>query len=124
MLCRYPSAVRPFYTMPCSDDPRYSCSFDVFVRGEEIISGAQRVHDPELLAAQAQARGIDVRTIAAYVDSFRYGAPPHGGFGVGLEPGYALLWPRQHQEDVALPARPQEASAMTETPRACWDAHK
>ncbi|CAN6230282.1 unnamed protein product [Urochloa humidicola] len=85
MLCRYPSAVRPFYTMPCSDDPRYSCSFDVFVRGEEIISGAQRVHDPELLVAQAEARGIDVATIAAYVDAFRYGAPPHGGFGVGLE---------------------------------------
>uniref|UniRef100_K4A2H0 aspartate--tRNA ligase n=1 Tax=Setaria italica TaxID=4555 RepID=K4A2H0_SETIT len=85
ILGRYPSAVRPFYTMPCSDDPRYSCSFDVFVRGEEIISGAQRVHDPELLAAQAEARGIDVSTIAAYVNSFRYGAPPHGGFGVGLE---------------------------------------
>jgi len=85
MLCRYPSAARPFYTMPCSDDPRYSCSFDVFVRGEEIISGAQRVHDPELLVAQAEARGTDVRTITAYIDSFRYGAPPHGGFVVGLE---------------------------------------
>ncbi|KAG2648423.1 hypothetical protein PVAP13_1NG028300 [Panicum virgatum] len=85
MLCRYPSAARPFYTMPCSDDPRYSCSFDVFVRGEEIISGAQRVHAPELLVAQAEARGIDVRTIAAYIDSFRSGAPPHGGFVVGLE---------------------------------------
>ncbi|CAL5024072.1 unnamed protein product [Urochloa decumbens] len=85
MLCRYPSAVRPFYTMPCPDDPRYSCSFDVFVRGEEIISGAQRVHDPELLTAQAEARGIDVSTIATYIDAFRYGAPPHGGFGVGLE---------------------------------------
>ncbi|KAL5207046.1 hypothetical protein ABZP36_031481 [Zizania latifolia] len=85
MLCRYPSAVRPFYTMPCPDDPRYSNSFDVFVRGEEIISGAQRVHIPELLARQAEARGIAVGCIAAYVDSFRYGAPPHGGFGVGLE---------------------------------------
>ena len=85
MLCRYPSAVRPFYTMPCPEDPRYSCSFDVFVRGEEIISGAQRVHVPELLAAQAAARGIDVASIATYVDAFRYGAPPHGGFGVGLE---------------------------------------
>ncbi|KAJ1277852.1 hypothetical protein BS78_04G034800 [Paspalum vaginatum] len=85
MLCRYPSAVRPFYTMPCSEDPRYSCSFDVFVRGEEIISGAQRVHVPELLEAQAAARGIDVGTIASYIDAFRYGAPPHGGFGVGLE---------------------------------------
>ncbi|KAG8058085.1 hypothetical protein GUJ93_ZPchr0002g24580 [Zizania palustris] len=85
MLCRYPSAVRPFYTMPCPDDPRYSNSFDVFVRGEEIISGAQRVHIPELLARQAEARGIAVGSIAAYIDSFRYGAPPHGGFGVGLE---------------------------------------
>jgi aspartyl-tRNA synthetase len=85
MLCRYPSAVRPFYTMPCPEDPRYSCSFDVFVRGEEIISGAQRVHVPDLLAAQAAARGIDVASIATYVDAFRYGAPPHGGFGVGLE---------------------------------------
>ena len=41
MLHRYPSAIRPFYTMPCKDDPRYSCSFDIFIRGEEIISGAQ-----------------------------------------------------------------------------------
>uniref|UniRef100_A0A0D9YM46 aspartate--tRNA ligase n=1 Tax=Oryza glumipatula TaxID=40148 RepID=A0A0D9YM46_9ORYZ len=76
---------KPFYTMPCSDDPRYSNSFDVFVRGEEIISGAQRVHVPEVLARQAEERGIDVGSIAAYVDAFRYGAPPHGGFGVGLE---------------------------------------
>uniref|UniRef100_A0A0A9GNJ3 aspartate--tRNA ligase n=1 Tax=Arundo donax TaxID=35708 RepID=A0A0A9GNJ3_ARUDO len=85
MLCRYPSAVRPFYTMPCSDDRLYSYSFDAFVRGEEIISGAQRVHVPEQLTRQAEARGIDVNTIASYIDSFRYGAPAHGGFGAGLE---------------------------------------
>ncbi|KAF8097535.1 hypothetical protein N665_0286s0044 [Sinapis alba] len=85
ILHRYPSAVRPFYTMPCADDPNYSNSFDVFIRGEEIISGAQRVHDPELLTEQARRFGIDVETIKTYIDSFRYGAPPHGGFGVGLE---------------------------------------
>uniref|UniRef100_A0A6N2KJS0 aspartate--tRNA ligase n=1 Tax=Salix viminalis TaxID=40686 RepID=A0A6N2KJS0_SALVM len=85
ILHRYPLAVRPFYTMPCYDDPKYSNSFDVFIRGEEIISGAQRVHAPELLAERAQACGIDVSTISTYIDSFRYGAPPHGGFGVGLE---------------------------------------
>ncbi|GJM90176.1 hypothetical protein PR202_ga06433 [Eleusine coracana subsp. coracana] len=62
MLCRYPSAVRPFYTMPCSDDPLYSYSFDVF-----------RVHDPELLTSQAKARRIDVNTTATYIDSLRYG---------------------------------------------------
>ncbi|EHA8589721.1 Aspartate--tRNA ligase 2, cytoplasmic [Cocos nucifera] len=85
ILYRYPLAVRPFYTMPCYDDPAYSNSFDVFIRGEEIISGAQRVHLPELLTKRAEACGIDVKTIATYIDSFRYGAPPHGGFGVGLE---------------------------------------
>ncbi|KAF2297170.1 hypothetical protein GH714_018752 [Hevea brasiliensis] len=53
--------------------------------GEEIISGAQRVHVPELLEERAKACGIDVNTITTYIDSFRYGAPPHGGFGVGLE---------------------------------------
>ncbi|XP_030475496.2 aspartate--tRNA ligase 2, cytoplasmic-like [Syzygium oleosum] len=85
ILHRYPLAVRPFYTMPCYDDPAYSNSFDVFIRGEEIISGAQRVHVPEFLAKRAEACGIDVKTIETYIDSFRYGAPPHGGFGVGLE---------------------------------------
>ncbi|KAL6544221.1 Aspartate--tRNA ligase 2, cytoplasmic [Orobanche gracilis] len=85
ILHRYPLAVRPFYTMPCHDDPKYSNSFDVFIRGEEIISGAQRVHVPEFLTERAQACGIDLKTISTYIDSFRYGAPPHGGFGVGLE---------------------------------------
>ncbi|KAJ0876129.1 putative aspartate--tRNA ligase [Helianthus annuus] len=85
ILHRYPLAVRPFYTMPCPDNEAYSNSFDVFIRGEEIISGAQRVHIPELLESRATACGIDVKTISSYVDSFRYGAPPHGGFGVGLE---------------------------------------
>lgn len=85
ILHRYPLAVRPFYTMPCQDDPHYSNSFDVFIRGEEIISGAQRVHDPELLTSRVLACGIDVESVSTYVDSFRWGAVPHGGIGVGLE---------------------------------------
>ncbi|CAN6179874.1 unnamed protein product [Urochloa humidicola] len=85
ILYRYPLAVRPFYTMPCYDNPAYSNSFDVFIRGEEIISGAQRIHKPELLAKRASECGIDVSTISAYIESFSYGAPPHGGFGAGLE---------------------------------------
>lgn len=47
--------MRPFYTMPCADDANYSNSYDVFIRGEEIISGAQRVHDADLLARESQA---------------------------------------------------------------------
>ncbi|XP_060212392.1 aspartate--tRNA ligase 2, cytoplasmic-like [Lycium barbarum] len=85
ILHKYPQAVRPFYTMPCHDNPSYSNSFDVFIRGEEIISGAQRIHVPEFLEKRAGECGIDIKTISTYIDSFRYGAPPHGGFGVGLE---------------------------------------
>ena len=71
--------------MPCPDDDRYSNSFDIFIRGEEIISGAQRVHDPALLTARASEHGIPLDQVAHYIDSFKYGAPPHGGCGVGLE---------------------------------------
>uniref|UniRef100_A0A7S0ZCG2 aspartate--tRNA ligase n=1 Tax=Timspurckia oligopyrenoides TaxID=708627 RepID=A0A7S0ZCG2_9RHOD len=84
-LSRFPSAVRPFYTMPAPDDSNYSNSFDVFIRGEEIVSGAQRIHDASMLEISAQNHGIDVETIRDYVNAFKYGAPPHGGAGVGLE---------------------------------------
>eukprot|EP01113_Clastostelium_recurvatum_P002036 TRINITY_DN1084_c0_g1_i2.p1 TRINITY_DN1084_c0_g1~~TRINITY_DN1084_c0_g1_i2.p1 ORF type:complete len:587 (+),score=184.77 TRINITY_DN1084_c0_g1_i2:35-1762(+) len=85
ILDRYPADVRPFYTMPCPDDNRYTNSYDMFVRGEEIVSGSQRIHDPELLVKRAAAKGIDVSTIQFYIDAFKYGAPPHAGCGVGLE---------------------------------------
>ena len=82
---RFPSSVRPFYTMECKDDPRFTNSYDMFIRGEEISSGAQRIHDPELLLARAKSLNVDLTPIKEYVDSFRLGAWPHGGFGVGLE---------------------------------------
>ncbi|BDA46327.1 Aspartate-tRNA ligase, cytoplasmic [Coccomyxa sp. Obi] len=85
ILYRYPLAVRPFYTMPDPEDSRYSNSFDVFIRGEEIISGAQRVHDAALLTERAQLHEIPLDSIQSYINAFKFGAPPHGGFGVGLE---------------------------------------
>lgn len=85
VLHRYPKNARPFYTMPAHDDPNYTCSYDIFMRGEEIISGAQRIHDPEFLAERAEACGIPPSTIQGYIDSFRFGANPHGGCGIGLE---------------------------------------
>ncbi|KAL0216401.1 hypothetical protein P9112_008585 [Eukaryota sp. TZLM1-RC] len=85
ILDRFPSAARPFYTMPADDDPQYSRSYDVFLRGEEITSGAQRIHDPAVVAERAAQCGIDVGTLKYYIDAFKYGAPPHGGAGIGLE---------------------------------------
>jgi len=84
-LDRYPSAVRPFYTMPCSDQPEYSNSYDVIFRGQEIGSGAQRCHDPELLEARCTELGVPTGPLKPYIDSFRHGVPPHGGVGLGLE---------------------------------------
>lgn len=84
-LDRFPAAVRPFYTMPCPDDRRYSNSYDLFLRGEEICSGAQRVHDPELLQEVLRSKGVPMEPLASYVDAMRHGMPPHGGGGVGLE---------------------------------------
>ncbi|KAG8125099.1 hypothetical protein E2320_020348, partial [Naja naja] len=85
ILDKYPLAVRPFYTMPDPANPITSNSYDMFMRGEEILSGAQRIHDPELLTERASHHGIDLEKIKAYIDSFRFGAPPHAGGGIGLE---------------------------------------
>ncbi len=85
ILDKYPSAVRPFYTMPCPEDAAYSNSYDMFLRGQEICSGAQRIHDRELLASTIQAKGIPVEPLEFYLNSFRHGVSPHGGAGIGLE---------------------------------------
>lgn len=85
ILDKFPLAVRPFYTMPDPHDAKYSNSYDMFMRGEEIISGAQRIHDETLLRERATHHGIDLSTIEPYIRAFRYGCPPHAGGGIGLE---------------------------------------
>ena len=85
ILDKYPLAVRPFYTMPDPNDSRYSNSYDMFMRGEEILSGAQRIHDADLLTERALHHGINLDHIRAYIDAFKYGCPPHAGGGIGME---------------------------------------
>jgi len=85
ILDKYPLAVRPFYTMPDPNSDKYSNSYDMFMRGEEILSGAQRIHDPDLLTQRAIHHGIELSTIQAYIDSFKFGCPPHAGGGIGME---------------------------------------
>ncbi|CAE7638461.1 DARS1 [Symbiodinium sp. KB8] len=85
MMDKYPLSIRPFYTMPDPENPRLSNSYDFFMRGEEILSGAQRIHDVAMLEARAKEHDIPIPTIQGYVDSFKHGALPHGGGGVGLE---------------------------------------
>ena len=80
----YPELARPYYHMLRDDDARTSCSFDLLYRGLEIASGAQREHRHGRLVAQARARGVPVEHVTQYLDFFRFGCPPHGGFGLGL----------------------------------------
>jgi nondiscriminating aspartyl-tRNA synthetase len=80
----YPTTVRPFYHMRHPDRPTLTKSFDLLWRGIELTTGAQREHRYEQLLAQAQDKKVDVGPIQYYLDFFRFGAPPHGGFGFGL----------------------------------------
>jgi nondiscriminating aspartyl-tRNA synthetase len=80
----YPTSVRPFYHMRHQDQPTLTKSFDLLWRGIELTTGAQREHRYEQLLSQAREKGVEVEPIQYYLDFFRYGAPPHGGFGFGL----------------------------------------
>ncbi|ORY31426.1 aspartate-tRNA ligase [Naematelia encephala] len=85
ILDKFPTAIRPFYTMPDPVNPSFSNSYDFFMRGEEILSGAQRVHDPAMLTQRLVEVGVDPKSMEGYISAFRLGAPPHGGGGIGLE---------------------------------------
>ncbi|KAJ4346185.1 hypothetical protein N0V95_005601 [Ascochyta clinopodiicola] len=89
VLDQFPLAIRPAYTMPSPHDPKLSNSYDMFMRGQEICSGAQRIHNSELLSKQMREHDPPIDPNGAgtkdYVDCFRYGCPPHAGGGFGLE---------------------------------------
>ena len=93
----YPTTVRPFYHMRHTGEPTLTKSFDLLWRGIELTTGAQREHRYEQLLAQAKDKGVDVASIQYYLDFFRFGAPPHGGFGFGLT---RLLMQMLGQENV------------------------
>ena len=82
-ITKYPLASKPFYTMP--DREKYSRGFDLECKGVEVSSGSQRIHDIALLIERLKACGLDPKDFDAYLKAFRYGMPPHGGFGFGIE---------------------------------------
>jgi aspartyl-tRNA synthetase len=81
-LTGFPWKVRPFYHMKSEDNPKVTKSYDLIWKGLEITTGAQREHRHDKLVAQAKEKGIGLEPIKWYLDMFRYGAPPHGGFGL------------------------------------------
>jgi nondiscriminating aspartyl-tRNA synthetase len=87
----YPMAKRPFYTHPQPGDARWSNSFDLLFRGLELVTGGQRLHRAGDYETALRARGEDPAAHAAYLQAFRHGMPPHGGFAIGLERWVARL---------------------------------
>lgn len=84
-VTHYPTSKRPFYTMDDPEDPGFTKSFDLLFRGVEIVSGGQRVHDYDMLVEKIRSKGLDPEKFAFYLMAFKYGIPPHGGIGLGLE---------------------------------------
>jgi aspartyl-tRNA synthetase len=80
----YPIEVRPFYHMRKDDNPKETKSFDLLWKWMEITTGAQREHRYDVLVQQATEKGVSLESIQFYLDFFKYGCPPHGGFGFGL----------------------------------------
>jgi nondiscriminating aspartyl-tRNA synthetase len=90
-LTDYDSSIRPFYHMRHDGNADLTKSYDLIFNGTEISTGAQREHRIEILEAQAIEKGLDPEELAFYLDFFRYGVPPHGGFGMGLNRVLMLL---------------------------------
>ena len=117
ILDKFPTSARPFYTMLDPNDDRVANSFDFMVRGQEILSGGQRVHDYALLKERMEAQDMKPDDLKEYVQAFEWVAPPHAGAGIGLEPlvslildlgnlRYAMLFPRDPK---SLPASKQSS---------------
>jgi nondiscriminating aspartyl-tRNA synthetase len=83
-ITEYPVSVRPFYHMRPQDNPGVTASFDLLWKGLEITTGAQREHRHDVLLKQAEEKGLGLEPLTSYTDCFRFGTPPHGGFGAGV----------------------------------------
>ncbi|KAI3609890.1 aspartyl-trna synthetase [Moniliophthora roreri] len=92
ILDKFPAGPRPFYAMPDPKDDRLTNTFDIFVRGQEILTGGQRIHDAQFLEDRMAQLGVQVSgALREYCKGFRYGCPPHAGGGIGLERVVMLL---------------------------------
>lgn len=84
-VTHFPSSKPPFYAMNSREDPREAYKFDLLFRGLEITSGGQRIHDYDEQVAKMKAQGLDPDDFKNYLEAHKYGLPPHGGLGIGLE---------------------------------------
>lgn len=101
-VTHYPSKKRPFYAMDDPEDARFTRSFDLLFKGLEITTGGQRIHDYQMILDKMEKRGMDPEDIKDYLMIFKYGMPPHGGLGIGLERLTMRLLDEQNVRETAL----------------------
>ncbi len=99
---RWPSNTKSFYYRPDPGDKKYSQTFDLNYRSWELSSGGQRIHDLDLLEKRIKDQGMDTSNMQFYLDAFRYGMPPHGGFGMGLDRFVASILGIENIKEVVL----------------------
>ena len=101
-ITRWPTSIKPFYAHPFEDEPRQSRSFDLMYGEKEITSGAQRVHEVDLLTSRLKEQGLDPAGFEFYLQAFRYGMPPHAGWGLGAERAVMILTNRENVRECVL----------------------
>jgi nondiscriminating aspartyl-tRNA synthetase len=101
-VTHYKSSKRPFYAMVSKENPEFTESFDLLFRGMEITTGGQRIHDYSEQVTKMQARGMNIDSFSSYLMAHKYGLPPHGGLGLGLERFTAKLLGFQNVRQATL----------------------
>lgn len=101
-VTHYPTKKRPFYAMEDPGDRRFTLSFDLLFKGLEITTGGQRIHEYQMILDKMEKRGMDPEDIKDYLMIFKYGMPPHGGLGIGLERLTMRLLDEQNVRETAL----------------------
>lgn len=106
----WPMKGKPFYIMPKDNDPNAELSegFDAIYKGMEISSGGQRIHIPELLEKRLEANGLNPKDFTSYIDSFKFGAPPHSGWSIGIERFTQVLLEMSNVREVCMFPRDRE----------------
>ena len=101
-VTHYPTKKRPFYAIDDPQDPRFTLSFDLLFKGLEVTTGGQRIHDYGEILKKMEKRGMDPADIESYLMIFKYGMPPHGGLGIGLERLTMRLLDEQNVREASL----------------------
>lgn len=101
-VTHYPSRKRPFYAMDDPEDDTFTLSFDLLFRGLEVTTGGQRIHSYPELMQKMEKRGMSEEGMEQYLSTFRYGMPPHGGLGIGMERLTMQLLGEENVREVTL----------------------